>query len=259
MEITFIKPSVDYMVERILDFQSENVPNFWSEPLYSFYPQLDRAYAAELSFPERMSYIERTMRNIYAELEDTFDEKLVMYSKRWAEYKEQITGALSDAFGIDCTSIFNDIRCNISLNPIEPRFLKEHSFDIFYMNSESGAIGECIHEIIHFIWFYVWNKVFQDSYDEYENPSLKWIFSEMVVESIMRDERLSSINPYFPRENGGCIYPYFFTMRTSDGLALDILDKMYREKDIRAFMKDGYEWCKLHENEIRSHIEQAEQ
>lgn len=160
--------------------------------------------------------------------------------------------------GVDCASIFNDIRCNISLNPIEPRFLREHSFDIFYMNSEKGAIGGCIHEIIHFIWFYVWNEVFQDSYDEYEAPSLKWIFSEMVVESIMRDERLSSINPYFPRENGGCIYPYFFTMQTSDGLALDILDKMYREKNIRAFMKDGYEWCKLHENEIRSHIEQAE-
>lgn len=259
MEITFIKPSADYMIERILDFQSEDVPDFWSEPLYSFYPQLDRAYAAKLPFSERMGYIERTMRSIYAELEDTFDEKLVMYSKSWAEYKEQITDALSEAFGVDCESIFNDIKCNISLNPIEPRFLKEHSFDIFYMNSEKGAIGECIHEIIHFIWFYVWNEVFEDSYDEYENPSLKWIFSEMVVESIMRDERLSSINPYFPRENGGCIYPYFFTMQTSDGLALDILDKMYHEKDIRAFMKDGYEWCKLHETEIRSHIERAEQ
>ncbi|MFR5786273.1 MAG: hypothetical protein ACLUHE_03445 [Christensenellales bacterium] len=50
----------------------------------------------------------------------------------------------------------------------------------------------------------------EDNYDEYERPSLKWILSEMVVESVMRDERLSSINPYFPRENGGCVYPYFF-------------------------------------------------
>lgn len=47
-------------------------------------------------------------------------------------------------------------------------------------------------------------------------------------------------------------------MQTSDGNAIDILDKMYREKDIRTFMKDGYEWCKLHENEIRLHIEKSE-
>jgi hypothetical protein len=40
----------------------------------------------------------------------------------------------------------------------------EHSFDIFYLNSEEGAIGEAIHEMIHFVWFYVWNKTFGDSY-----------------------------------------------------------------------------------------------
>lgn len=85
-----------------------------------------------------------------------------------------------------------------SLNPIEPRFLKEHCYDTFYLNSAKGAIGDGIHEIIHFIWFYVWNQLFGDNYDEYERPSLKWILSEMVVESVMRDERLSSINPVFP-------------------------------------------------------------
>ena len=34
----------------------------------------------------------------------------------------------------------------------------------------------------------------------------------MAVEPVMRDERLSSINPYFPREEGGCVYPYFYDM-----------------------------------------------
>ncbi len=73
------------------------------------------------------------------------------------------------------------------MNPIEPRFLREHRFDLFYKNSEKGAIGQCIHEIIHFAWFYVWHEIFQDSWGEYERPSLKWILSEMVVESIMKD------------------------------------------------------------------------
>jgi len=82
-----------------------------------------------------------------------------------------------------------------------------------YFNSERGAIGVVLHEIIHIVWFYVWNKIYGDSFDEYERPSLKWILSEMVVETIKSDERLSSINPYYPRENGGCIYPCFFDMK----------------------------------------------
>ncbi len=129
---------------------------------------------------------------------------------------------------------------------------------MFYLNSERGALGLSIHEIIHFIWFHVWNRLWQDSYAEYERPSLKWILSEMVVESVMRDERLSAINPYFPREAGGCVYPYFFDM-TADGVPiLDTLDQMYHSRNIQTFMKDSYAYCLAHEREIRAHIAQSE-
>lgn len=115
-----------------------------------------------------------------------------------------------------------------------------------------------LHEIIHFVWFYVWNRLFRDSYDEYERPFLKWILSEMVVESVMRDERLSSINPYFPREQGGCVYPYFFDMKAGGVLILDTLDEMYRAQTIEEFMKNSYAYCQVHEAEIRDHIKKSE-
>ena len=258
MEVTFVNPGADYMIERIMAFQTEEESAFWSEPLYHFYPQLDKAYAMSLPFPERKTYLERALRCIYDELEDTINEKVSLYSHRWDECKEQITAALSDAFGIDCESLFNDIRCNVSLNPIEPRFLKERCYDTFYLNSERGAIGGGIHEIVHFVWFYVWNRLFEDRYDEYERPSLKWILSEMVVESVMRDERLSSINPYFPRENGGCIYPYFFDMVVDGKLILDTLDAMYRSQNIEDFMRNSFAYCRTHETQIRAHIQKSE-
>lgn len=258
MEITFINPGVDYMIQQILDLQSEDETAFWNEPLYRFYPQLDRGYAESLSFSERIVYIERTLRNVYVDLEDTINAKISLYSRYWTTCKEQITGALSDAFGVDCHGLFNDLCCNVSMNPIEPRFLKEHRFDIFYLNSEKGAIGESIHEIIHFVWFYVWNRLFGDSYDEYERPSLKWILSEMVVESVMKDSRLCSINPYFPREEGGCVYPYFFDMVVDGSPILDTIDEMYRKQDIGEFMKNSYAYCQQHEAEIRNHIQTAE-
>ena len=258
MEVTFMNPGVDYMIERIMAFQTEDESAFWSEPLYHFYPQLDKAYATSLSFSERKAYIERTMRNVYTDLEDTINEKVSLYSRHWAVCKEQITAALSDAFGVDCASQFNDIRCNLSLNPIEPRFLKERCYDTFYLNSERGAIGGGIHGIVHLVWFYVWNRLFEDSYDEYERPSMKWILSEMVVESVMKDERLNSINPYFPREHGGCIYTYFFDMVVDGKPILDTLDAMYRSQSIEDFMRNSYAYCQEHEAEIREHIKHSE-
>lgn len=258
MKVTFSNPGVDYMIDRIMDFQTEEESDFWSAPLYHFYPQLDQSYALSLPFPERKAYIERTLRSVYAGLEDTINEKLDQYCRHWAACEAQITAALSDAFGIDCESEFNDLRCNVSMNPIEPRFLRERSFDIFYLNSERGAIGEAIHEIVHFVWFHVWNRLFGDSYDEYERPSLKWILSEMVVESVMKDARLSSINPYFPREKGGCIYPYFFDMVVDGRLILDTLDEMYKTQRIEEFMHNSYVYCCKHEAQIRSHIKSAE-
>lgn len=258
MEVTFFNPGIDYMIRQVMEFQTEDTTAFWMEPLYHFYPQLDKAYATGLPFAKRKEYIERTLRTVYIELEDIINEKILLYSNHWKVCKEQINDALSDAFEIDCHRLFNDLHCNVSMNPIEPRFLREHSFDIFYLNSEKGAIGQSIHEIIHFIWFYVWNRVFGDSYDEYESPSLKWILSEMVVESIMKDSRLCSINPYFPREHGGCIYPYFFDLKADGILILDTLDAMYKSQSIEDFMRNSYAYCQEHEAEIREHIQKSE-
>ena len=42
MDIEFVNPGVDYMIQRIMDVQTEAESAFWSEPLYRFYPQLDK-------------------------------------------------------------------------------------------------------------------------------------------------------------------------------------------------------------------------
>lgn len=258
MNVTFVNPGVEAMLRQIMEFQTDRESAFWSEPLYHFYPQLTRAHAASLSFDERKKYIERTMRAVYAAQEAIIDEKVEAYARHWADCRAQITAALSDAFGVDCEKRFNDLQCYVSLNPIEPRFLKQRRYDTFYLNSERGAIGEGIHEIIHFVWFDVWNRRFGDDYSEYERPSLKWILSEMVVESVMKDERLSAINPYFPREQGGCVYPYFFDMTVQDRPILETLDEMYRSRNIENFMQDSYDYCLAHEAEIREHIRRSE-
>lgn len=68
----------------------------------------------------------------------------------------------------------------------------------------------------------------------------------------MRDERLSSINLYFPREKCGCIYEYFFYMKTDGELILDVLDDMYKQNNIKDFMKEGYKYCLSNEKKLEN-------
>lgn len=258
MKVKCINPGFEYMIDIIMEFQTPEWTNFWSEPLYYHFKELDKEYAQALSLDYKKAYIKEVLFQVYRNVEKELEEKVILYQNYWDAHSLQIEEALSDAFDVDCKGLFNDMICRISLNPIEPRFLKEHSFDIFYKNSEKGMIGEAIHEIIHFVWFYVWNREFGDEYEEYESPSLKWLLSEMVVEMIMKDERLSSLNPYFPRENGGCIYPYFFDMRANDELVLEYLENLYKKHSIREFMRLAYEYCQNNEEEIREHIHEFE-
>lgn len=258
MNITYVNPGLQATIDSIMLFQTEGETPYWSDSLFYFFPKLNKEVFQMLDFDAKKKYITDEFKEVYQEQEELLNQKAEEYNNHWKKHRTQIEDALSEAFELDAHLLFNDLKAEICFNPVSPRFLKERYFQIFYLNSERGAIGVSIHEIIHFLWFHVWNQIFHDSYDEYERPSLKWILSEMIVESIMRDERLSSINPYFPRENGGCVYGYFQDMKVDGRMVLDIIDESYRNNNIRTFMQESYSYCQRHEEEIRAHIRQAE-
>lgn len=259
MRIVYQNPGFAHSIDSIMLFQTDKQTPYWSDALFYFYPQIEKQKLVQLDFEEKKKYISERLHNVYhQEIKREIDKKANEYNLHFLKHKDQIEDALSEAFDIDTRTIFNDITGNITMNPVGPRFLKKHRFDIFYKNSERGAIGVSIHEVIHYIWFYVWNKHFQDSYDEYETPSLKWILSEMVVESIMSDTRLSTINPYYPRENGGCVYSYFQNMIINGKPILETLDQFYRKNRIHGFMEQSYKYCLTFEKEIRHHMDEAE-
>lgn len=259
MKITYVNPGLQAMIDSVMLFQTDHENSYWSDPVFYFYPSLDKALFQTLDLEGKKQYISESFEKIYHEQEDLLNQKVNEYNGHWAAHASQIEDALSDAFELDVRPLFNGLRGEICLNPVCPRFLQEEYFQVFYLNSKHGAIGISIHEIIHFLWFYVWNQEFHDEYAEYERPSLKWILSEMVVESIMGDERLSSINPYFPRENGGCVYGYFQNMKLGDKMALDVIEQLYQGSDIKTFMRESYAYCRKYEEEIRAHIHREEQ
>ena len=76
----------------------------------------------------------------------------------------------------------------------------------------------------------------------------------MAVYPFLSDPRLIPLNPYYPKEKGGCVYPYFYNMKLEGALVLETLRRMYRENSLTDFMEAAYAYCRLHESEIRVHI-----
>jgi len=256
MKCQFKYGGVEYSVDIILEFTKEGLPDFWSEPFFYFYPDIDKVYYKSLNNAERRKFLVEYFTEFEARNIDLLNDKMQKYNAYWQQHEPQIVQALEDAFEIDLTNLFNDMVCLTTFSSVSPRYLDRNTFDNFYLQSEKGALGSAIHEIIHFVWFYVWHRHFDDSPREYETPHLKWILSEMVVESVMRDGRLAAINPYFADKS--CVYPYFYTMKVEGQPILDLLYGMYCAMPILDFMEASYKFCIDHETVIRRHIEESE-
>ena len=251
MKLEYKNPKLEYSIESIIPFHDGTQSEYWTESLFYFYPQMDKTKFQNLELNKRKEYLRDVLNKVI--ITTDLNQKVIDYQKYWDTNAFDIQKALEDAFAISLTDKFNDIVANITLNPICPKYLENNSFDIFYLNSERGALGMALHEIIHFIWFFVWNSHFQDEKTEYETPHMKWVFSEMVVDPIMRhDKRLSSINPYF--ENG-CVYDYFYSMKIDNTPILDTLLNLYESNSMTDFMEKGYQYCLEHEVEIRKQME----
>lgn len=256
MKLRFAFGGVECSAESILEFTKKEMPAFWREPFFHFYPDVDKEAYDKMSNEDRSKFLNQYFSAFYAEKQSLIEEKLHSYNTYWKCHEPQVVAALEDAFGLDLTDLFNETVCYMTFNPICPRYLDKGIFYNFYLESERGALGTALHELIHFVWFYVWHQHFGDSPEEYETPHLKWILSEMVVEPIMRDERLCAINPYFADKS--CVYPYFYTMEIEGKPILETLYQMFSSMPIQQFMEESYRYCQEHEAEIRKHIKDNE-
>jgi len=209
-----------------------------------------------MSDEERLSFLHTYLGGFYTAHKSEIESKLLAYNAHWKTYESQIVAALYDIFGVELNDVFNDLVCYTTFNPISPRYLDGTTFDNFYLESKVGASGTAMYEIIHFVWFHIWEKHFGDNPADYETTHLKWVLSEMVVEPIMRDDRLGLINPYYTHKS--FVYRYFYTMQIDGKPILDTLYQMLSSMPIEKFMEHGYQYCFEHEAEIRRHIESNE-
>ena len=245
------EPDIDF----IYYHQQDDTPMWWKKMLFNAYPSLDFEYAQSLPQEKRFEYLEHELQKIRNDRQAEIENSIHMFEDAWAPVAKNLNNAYSSAFDMDCSEIMNDMVAFVALNPICPRYLDDNSFSIYYNFEPNYAVSMALHEITHFVWFYTWQKHFQDDKSEYNFPHLKWLLSELVVETIIRNSEIAKLSP--PPQY--IAYNYFYDMDI-DGKPIfkTLLDMYINRKSFTDFMECAYDWIKANEPELRAKIADAE-
>lgn len=255
MELNFSIMPKEKTIESVLDFQSDGQSFFWRQQLFEVYPFLDKEKGLNPPlFENRKTYISNTLSDFYDKNQAIFKEKKEIYTHQWKNNKKDLVNLFSSIFQIDCHPLFNDIKVEISLNPICPRYLAEKRFTVFFKFGPEQFLNTSIHELIHFIWFYIWQNHFLDNPQEYEAPHLKWLLSEMVIDTLVQCTDLKHF--YKIRGSETPAYKYFYSIKVENSFILEtVKDFFIKSQNIPEFMNTSYKYLLENKEEILNQID----
>ncbi|MBO7244328.1 MAG: hypothetical protein J6V53_03490 [Alphaproteobacteria bacterium] len=253
MDLSIQIMSITQTINETLNFQTDDSSSFWKDPLFQAYPSIDKRFGFYLPWSIRKEYLSYQLMKIYSEEKKTFKQQQKIYIKQWTQYREMLTDIFSEIFHIDCKNRFNEIQVDLSLNPICPRYIDEKRFSVFYKYGPKQFLNLAIHEIIHFIWFDVWQKHFKDNKQEYEQPHLKWLLSEMVIDTLIKYTKLNTL--YAKEDIDKPAYAYFYDIHIQGKPILEKLKEIYQTtSSIQNFMEKAYLYLQENESEIQKQI-----
>ncbi len=240
-------------IASILQFQTDKTSEYWRNRLFEIYPWLDKEKCADLAWKDREQYLISELSAYYDKIQLNLQNKLSISQNVWLKNKENINDIYSKVFDIDCHNLLNNIVAEISLNPICPRNLKQTSFSFFWASDDNNFMKTTLHEMIHFVWFHIWQKHFGDNEKEYESPSLKWILSEMMIDTFVKMTEIGTLYPEPYKQQPA--YKYFYSMNINDTPILMLLSEIKEKSDsIRQFMEVAYQFCLENEEAIQKQM-----
>ena len=240
----------------ILFHQKDGTPEWWRKRLFNAYPDLNYEYTKSLPESKRFTYITEQMKIQAEKRKPVIEKSIKTFKENWDKIiADKLNSAYSSAFDNDCNDILNDMVGNVGLNPVCPRDIGHHCFDIYHYFEPKYALSVALHEITHFAWFYFWQQHFKDDPSEYNSPQIKWLLSEIVVETIIRNSEINDLT----EQPQHIAYSYFYDMTINGEPIFDTMKKLYlNRKDIFDFMEKSFDWIKTNEPELRKKIAAAE-
>lgn len=171
-------------------------------------------------------------------------EKIKNCEILWNKYNDRFIKVMEDIFQV---TINKDFNASIGLLPVCPRNIEDLSFSFDLCNNDS-FIEICMHEICHFYFFEKCKQIFKDwKYPDFNNPSLLWYLSEIVIDPILNRKEVQSIfNHQFKS------YDNFYNIYIDEKCIIDIIKSIFNDNDIKNSIKNGLQFLKDNELEFRN-------
>ena len=143
-----------------------------------------RQMAGQAEFIELYSLLKNEgIEKYYNKINATLESNLIEIEKKWLEIEDMAINKIKDIFP---EVEIGKINCLVSINPFNPRFIKEK---FFLVNFESKWPNEIIiHELLHFYFFEYclvnYNDIFQNTDI---NSGWAWDLSELFNFIVLND------------------------------------------------------------------------
>ena len=175
------------------------------------------------------------------------EEKAVLFQEEWDRFEEGVMKTLSDIVEQEWLEHNGSFDVRVSINPICPRYLTLHAFDIFYGQDAERMKATATHELLHFIYFDKFKDIFPEIPEkEYNTPHLAWHLSEIVPGVILNDERIQKI---FVREHTS--YKHYYEIKIEGKSLMKHIQDIYdSKKDFEDFVRKSWEFVNVNKELI---------
>lgn len=179
---------------------------------------------------ERKEVIKNFVTPIYNIKQNQMKKKVEEYQTFWNENERFVCLEFEKIFKIAFKGI-RRFNAQVNLNPVNPRYLSEDAFDVFYIKKKEEVLEVCIHELIHFYWFQLFSEYYPEiSTEKFESPHVEWLLSEIAVDPIIYFSKLREVCSVRPA------YDVFYETKINDESVINFFRKLYKSNNLENFL-----------------------
>ncbi|MFH1455260.1 MAG: hypothetical protein ABIF22_03000 [bacterium] len=191
-KVRFEVPTVENEKNIIANFCLKNNPSLdFSSMVYKRHPKLKKMVEGITDEKQFREQSDKYVEDYIEENKEIIEKAKEDFQKSWEEVNDKFLTNLSKDFETDLPDEIKEIKANVSINPMCPRWLDKWTFNLFYQFSDTRMKKVSIHEIIHFLYFKKWAEVFPDADKKnFNGMHSEWFLSEILVHTITNNNKI---------------------------------------------------------------------
>lgn len=245
-KVTFTQMPIEMEVEMLYEFLFHGFGG-WNKYILWKHKDLKNAYQFKAEADQRQ-YIHDYIVRYRKENKEEIKRKQKEFSQAWKKVEKKYFQTIQEIMDISWPNEDKNVYALLSINPINPRFLEQWDFSLFYDQQNLLRVFEIImHECCHFLYFHKWIEVFPKANKKtFDAPYIEWFLSELAAPIILNDPRMQKIlkkrAQFYPEHRrikiGVLSAPTYFNQ----------IYKLYQEKEdgFTLFLKHAYKDIKKH-------------